>query len=254
MNKNIGLLLVFIALILLSVLVVNGLYFNNPAGQEQTAELNNNLSFAEDTIKTNLSINQTKEYVPEIADVVIGFENESASQATAVEANNKVVNNLMALLESNDLEKVATDQYRVYPYTRYNDNDQKTVYYRVTNQIKFTTSDLDRLPVLIAQLLNAGANRVVSLNYDLRDNNQALNEVTTMAINSLKEKAKFMADNLGKENYRIKEINFGNQNIYRVNLMKSASRADNSQEFSEVPLAKEDVEINVSLSAEIELY
>lgn len=258
MSKNLGMFLVFIALILLSVLVVNGLYFNTPA--VQTAEKEEPIEKVEEEyITTNLSITQQREYDPEIVEVVLGFENENREQSTAVEENNKIVSELMSILEAEELENVETQGFRVYPYTNYvpinnEDEEERVTFYRVSNQIKFSTKNLAELPVLLGELLNAGANRVVNIDYRLESNEKALEEVTALALSSLKEKAAFMADNLDKENYRIKKINFGQQNIYGNDILKSMTRSAESANFSEVPLAEQKVNINVSVSAEVELY
>ena len=259
MNRNLGMFLVFIALILLSVLVVNGLYFNTPtvetAEREETAE-----KVDKDYITTNLSINQQREYDPEIVEVVLGFENENREQAAAVEENSEIVSELMSILEAEELENIETQSFRVYPYTRYekindeDDEEEKVTYYRVSNQIKFTSKNLGELPVLLAELLNAGANRVVNIDYRLENNEKALEEVTATALNSLKDKAAFMAENLDKENYRIIELNFGRQNLYGSDSLQSMSRSLESSRTSEVPLAEQKVNINVSVSAEVELY
>lgn len=253
MNRNAGMFLVFIALILLSVLVLNGLYFNTPAAEVE-APGSEEKEVETDYITTNLNISQEIEYDPEVADVVLGFENESEEQAEAVRENNEIVSSLMAVLEEEGLEEVETQYYRVYPYSRYNEEDEKITYYRVTNQIKFTTEDLADLPVLLAKLLDAGANRVVDLNYRLKSNQDALDEVSAMALSSLKDKAAFMAENLDKENYRIKEVNFGSQNIYGAEPLAAMSRKAEAAGISEVPLSEEKVNIRVSISAEVELY
>ena len=259
MNRNVGMLLVFLALILLSVLVVNGLYFNTPvvetAEREEVAE-----KVDKDYITTNLSINQQREYDPEIVEVVLGFENESREQAVAVEENNKIVSEIMSILEAEELENIETQSFRVYPYTRYekiNDEDEeeeRITYYRVSNQIKFTSKNLGELPVLLAELLNAGANRIINIDYRLENNEKALEEVTASALSSLKNKAAFMAENLDKENYRIIQLNFGRQNLYGNDALQSMSRSMESSSVSEVPLAEQKVNINVSVSAEVELY
>ena len=254
MNRNAGMFLVFIALILLSVLVLNGLYFNPPAEVERTAVQTEKTEEKEDYITTNLSISQQQEFDPEVVDVVLGFENQSQEQAEAVRNNNEVISNIMTVLEEEGLENAETQHFRVYPETRYNEEDEEITYYQVTNQIKFSSQNLSELPVLLSRLLEAGANRVVSLNYRLNSNEQALNEVSAMAISSLKDKAAFMADNLDKENYRIKRINMGSQNIYGADNLKVMSRNLESADVSEVPLAEQKVNITVSLSAEIELY
>jgi uncharacterized protein YggE len=250
--------LVFIALILLSVIVVNGLYFNTPA--VETAEREEPVEKVnEDYITTNLSINQQQEYDPEVADVILGFENENRNQQTAVEENNRIVSQLMTILEAAELENIETQGFRVYPYTNYmpvddGDEEERVTFYRVSNQIKFSTKNLAELPVLLGELLNAGANRVVNIDYRLESNEQALDELTAAALSSLKEKAAFMAENLDKENYRIKRVNFGQQNIYGSDLLRPMTRAAESSQISEVPLAEQKVNINVSVSAEVELY
>lgn len=262
MNKNLGTFLVFIALVLLSVLVVNGLYFNTPAAQTEVTE-EKTVQKKEDYITANLSINQHREYSPDIADVVLGFENESKNQAEAVEKNKEIVSRLMTILEEESLENVETQSFRVYPYSRYEktaagtsekEDEERVTYYKVNNQIKFTTKNLSELPVLLAKLLDAGANKVVSLNYRLENNKEALDEVTSLALNSLKEKSAFIAQNLDKENYRIKELNFGIQNISTDDSLKALSRTMESGNVSEVPLAEKKVNINVSVSAVVELY
>ena len=258
MNKNLGTFLVFIALILLSVLVVNGLYFNTPAAKTAVTE-EKTAKKTEDYITTNLSINQQREYSPDIVDVVLGFENESKNQKEAVEQNKEIVSNLMTILEEENLENVETQSFRVYPYSRYektdeNGEEERVTYYKVNNQIKFTTKNLSELPVLLAELLDAGANKVVSLNYRLESNKSALNEVTELALNSLKEKSAFIAQNLNKENYRIKELNFGRQNISADDSLKTLSRTMESEDVSELPVAEKKVNINVSVSAVVELY
>ena len=257
-NRNVGMFLVFIALILLSVIVVNGLYFNTPA--VETAEREEPVEkVEEDFITTNLSISQQQEYDPDVVDVVLGFENESREQQAAVEENNRVMSEVMSILEEEELENVETQGFRVYPYTRYEETDaengeERVTYYQVNNQLKFTTKNLGNLPVLLGRLLDAGANRVVNINYRLAANEDALDEVTAQALNSLKDKAAFMAENLDKENYRIKKVNFGQQNIYGSDALKAMSRTAEAGDFSEVPLAEQKVNISVSVSAEIELY
>jgi hypothetical protein len=255
MSKNVGMFLVFLALILLSVLVVNGLYFDTSTNQAQAPVEVVKEEVEKDYITTNLSISRLKEFEPNIVDVVLGFQNENEDQAEAVRENSQTVSNLMTILEERDLVNLETQYYRVYPLTRYNEDDERETYYRVTNQIKFTTENLEELPVLLGQLLEAGANNVQNINYRLKNNEEALDEVTEMALTSLKDKAAFIADNLDKENYRIVNVNLGRQNIIGQSL-DSALMGSRSAESASipVPVEEEKVNINVSLSAEIELY
>lgn len=261
MNKNVGIFLVFIALILLSVLVVNGLYFNTSTAVGTTVNKDEQVKEVDkDLIKTSLSINEKKEYDPDLAEVVLGFENESKEQSEAVNKNNQIVSKLMEILEAEELENVETQYFRVYPYTSYEEADtesgerKKVTYYKVNNQIKFRTKNLSELPVLLAKLLNAGANRVVNIDYLLENKDQKLEELTVDALAALKKKAAFMAENLDKENYRITKVSFGERNIYETKLMGAMTRSADIAPSSEVPLAEQKVNINVSVTGEVELY
>jgi hypothetical protein len=210
-------------------------------------------------ITVNLNINQQEKYKPDVVDVVVGFENEDYIHERAIEKNNKISNKLMELLENKNLENVQTQRFRVYPRTKYDSNrNHKVDYYRVSNQIKFTTTKLGQLPVILGDLLKAGANNVESINYRLEDNKKAMDKVTDMALKNLQTKSENIVSGLGKEKYEIESINFGNQRVYSRGLSESMnmtkSMSAGSSMSSNVPVSEQDVEIRVSLNAKIRVY
>ncbi|MFW5795291.1 MAG: SIMPL domain-containing protein [Bacillota bacterium] len=206
----------------------------------------------------NLNINQQEKYTPDIVDVVVGFENENPIHEKAIRENNKVSQELMDILKSKDLENIQTQRFRVYPRTRYDSKNQnkKIDYYNVSNQIKFTSKNLSDLPVLLGELLEAGANNVQSINYRLENNNEELEAVTDLALKNLQTKAENITNSLGKEKYEIEDINFGHQRVYTRGLQESMPMAKtmSAGSSSNVPVSEQEVEINVSLSAKIRVY
>jgi len=206
----------------------------------------------------NLNINQQEKYTPDIVDVVVGFENENILHKRAIEENNRVSEKLMSILKSKDLENVQTQRFRVYPRTRYDskNHNKRTTYYKVSNQIKFTTKNLGDLPVLLGELLEAGANDVQNINYRLENSNKEVEFVTDLALKNLKTKAENIVKSLGKEKYEIENINFGHQRVYTRGLQESMAMTKSMSvgSSSNVPVSEQQVEINVSLSAKIRVY
>ena len=215
----------------------------------------------EDELKyttVSLKINQQEKYTPDIVDVVIGFENENIIHKRAIEENNRVSQKLMTILKSKDLENVQTQRFRVYPKTRYNskNNNKRITYYKVSNQIKFTSKNLAELPVLLGELLEAGANDVQNINYRLENSNEEVEFVTDMALKNLQTKAENIVKSLGKERFEIENINFGHQRVYTKGLNESMpmARTMSAGSSSNVPVSEQEVEVNVSLSAKIRIY
>lgn len=206
----------------------------------------------------NLNINQQEKYTPDIVDVVVGFENENILHKRAIEKNNRVSQKLMDILEEKELENLQTQRFRVYPRTRYNskNNNKKITYYKVSNQIKFTTKNLSDLPVLLGELLEAGANDVQNINYRLENSNEEVEFVTDLALKNLQTKAENIVKSLGKERFEIENINFGHQRVYTRGLNENMvmSKTMSTGSSSNVPVSEQQVEINVSLSAKVRVY
>ncbi|MGM0602866.1 MAG: SIMPL domain-containing protein [Bacillota bacterium] len=251
MNRGTGMFLVFIALILLTAVIVNGLYFDNSVftrlqgDQSSSAELKE----TEDLLTVNLNINEEKEFNPEMVDVFLGVESRNPDLEAAVSENNEKMSLLLEMLENENLIRIETEDYRVYPVNSYSDEDGEREY-QVVNRISFTSEKLEELPLILSKALQQGANQLSQINYQLKNEETAVDEVTALALNKLNKKAEFLQKQLNKQEYKIKNINFGGQNIYRAEKSLSMNSTPRG-EATPVPIKEEKVKISVSLSAEI---
>ncbi|RCW40078.1 MULTISPECIES: SIMPL domain-containing protein [unclassified Halanaerobium] len=251
MNRGTGMFLVFIALILLTAVIVNGLYFDNSVfTRSKTDEISDAaLKEKAESVVVNLNIRAEKDFEPEAVEVKLGVESRDVNLQSAVSDNNEKMTSLLEMLEKETLTEIETEDYRVYPVNNYsNDNIERE--YQVINRISFKSENLEELPLILGKALNQGANNLSQINYQLKNEESAVNEVTALALDKLNQKAVFLRDKLGKKEYQIKTINLGGQNVYRAEKtlnMDSTSR----DEAVPVPVKGEKVKISVSLSAEI---
>jgi len=71
--------------------------------------------------------------------------------------------------------------------------------YEAVREVVVELEDLDRLPELIARVVQKGANRLNGITYDLKDRTTARNEALRRAVLNAREKAALMAETLGAE-------------------------------------------------------
>jgi uncharacterized protein len=71
--------------------------------------------------------------------------------------------------------------------------------FEATRQVIVEIHDLERLPVLVARVVQEGANRLDQIAYDLRNRDAARNEALRSAVNHAREKASLVASTLGEE-------------------------------------------------------
>ncbi len=251
MNRGTGMFLVFIALILLTAVIVNGLYFDNSvftglkADESSDAKLNEKA----ESVAVNLNISAEKDFDPEAVEVQLGVESRDIDLQAAVSDNNEKMTSLLEMLEKEDLTEIETEDYRVYPVNNYSNEDIESEY-QVVNRISFKSENLEKVPLILGKALNQGANNLSQINYQLKNEENAVNEVTALALDTLNKKAGFLRDKLGKKEYQIKTINLGGQNVYRAEKSLNMDNTPRAESVS-VPIKKEKVKISVSLSAEI---
>ncbi len=77
---------------------------------------------------------------------------------------------------------------------RYND-----VGFEATRQVVVEVEDLERLPTLVTEIVQKGANRLNGIAYELKDRTAARNEALQKAMSDAREKAQLMTATLGEE-------------------------------------------------------
>ena len=78
--------------------------------------------------------------------------------------------------------------------------------FEASRHVVVELDDLDKLPVLIAQVTQLGANRLSGLSYDVRDREKVLNDALAKAAENARVKASVLAHSLGVEIGRVVQI------------------------------------------------
>ncbi len=201
-----------------------------------------------ETTQLTLNDRAVKEFEPEVAVVTMGVEttNEDLNQAFA-ENNNKmdiVVNRL------NNIEgiNVKTLNYRIDTRSRL-EKDVETNYYYVQNLIEVRTEKINELGSIIQQAVDSGVNQLQSIDYLLKNKEEATRQVTSEAINSIKEKAGFVSRETGYEGYLVKNLNINDQvsvpDYYPQLKMEAAAAIP--------PISPGKIEITVTVNGTFEL-
>jgi len=113
--------------------------------------------------------------------------------------------------------------------TRANNEPPQIIGYRVSNEVKVTTLDLDKAGELIGAGIEAGANRVNGLQFDLRDNSDHRAQAIAEATAAARSDAEALAAAAGIELVGVHEINLVpsyNQPVQREFAGRSAMAMD----------------------------
>ena len=134
--------------------------------------------------------------VPDIAYINIGVHTENADAAEAVGSNNsqseKVATALRALgLASKDIQ---TTNFSIYPMQQFDPQGKVTgINYAVDNTVFVTLRDIDKLGDVIGGAVDAGANSINSIQFDVEDRSEALSEAREAAVADAQAQARELA-------------------------------------------------------------
>lgn len=192
---------------------------------------------------------------PDIARVVMAVETRHESAKTAAEENARLTDAVInALVKAGfDKKQVKTSGYRLSSYEQQVDPQNREKYmtiYRAYNELTVTVHDLDTVGNVVDIALKAGANRIVSIHFELKDEEalklQALQNATTQA----KAKAVAIAQSAGVTIKGIKVIHeeMSGYSPYRVSLDQSESAK--MMEQAPTPIIPGDVEVTARVKAE----
>ena len=127
---------------------------------------------------------------------------ETAGTASEAQtASSAAMEKVFALLEQKGVAKedYQTTSVNVWPQTRWNEKLEisETYGYEMSNTITVTIRDIENAGSIIAAAIDAGANRIDSVSYEVETSNTAYNEALRTAIARAKEKAQLMAEAAG---------------------------------------------------------
>jgi uncharacterized protein len=131
----------------------------------------------------------------------LAIETHARTAAEAAASNAELAQKINQALQEKlgGKGKISTGGYSLYPeYNNPQSNERPKIEgYQAQNSITVETAKLELIGQLIDTAIAAGANRVNSLDFSLRDNSRARNEAIASASRDAQQQAEALASSLG---------------------------------------------------------
>jgi len=141
--------------------------------------------------------------VPDIASINIGVRSEAEAVTDALDSNTAQANAISEALQELGVaeEDIQTSNFNVYPSDRYDPMTGQVEgrYFVVENTVNVTVRDLSSLGEVLTAVVEAGANNIYGINFDVEDRETAIAEARQLAIEDAKSKAEAIAEEAGVE-------------------------------------------------------
>jgi len=157
---------------------------------------------ASETQPRTLSVTGTgKSYlVPDIAYIYIGVHTENAEASKAVAENTSRSQKVTEALKKFNIaaKDIQTTNFSIYPQQQFDPQGKVTgILYVVDNTVYVTLRDLTKIGDLLDAVVNAGANTISGINFDVEDKTAALAEARAAAVADAKKQAEELAKAAG---------------------------------------------------------
>jgi uncharacterized protein YggE len=160
----------------------------------------------------NVSGNGTVYLTPDIAYIYIGVHTEEPAIATAVSNNNTRTQALVDALKNAGVAEVdiQTSNFSVYSTSSYDNlTGQSTgTKYAVDNTVYVTVRDLTRLGSLLNTAVEAGANNINSITFDVADKTAAMAQARQKAMTNASSLASELAQTAGVQLAEILDVSY----------------------------------------------
>ena len=171
--------------------------------------------------KTRSTGTGTANLTPDIAYVNIGVHTEKLTAAEAVADNNAQTQKVIQALTDFgiDAKDIRTTNFSIYPMDKYDPSTgqptgEKT--YVVDNTVSVTVRDLDKLGDLLDTAIQAGANTVNSVQFDVADKDKALAPARDAAVKDANAKAQELAASAGVQLGELISVSYQDAPVYPI--------------------------------------
>lgn len=237
---------IVIALLLFAALVVGA--FGTTALAQTDDPLQGDTPTPE--VNRTLTVNGTGQAVltPDIAYISIGVRTQDADAANAVADNNSQAQAIASALDDFDIapEDVQTTNFSIQPQQEYdNDGNLTGITYVVNNTVYVTVRDLDQIGDLLNAVVDAGANTINSIRFDVEDRADALSTARLAAVESARAQAEELAQAAGVELVEVQSIStYGGFPVEPAAMARMETAANTSVPISVGQLTIQ-VEVNI---------
>ena len=148
---------------------------------------------------------------PDQAVVRFGIVSEAPTAQEVRTQNATAAKNAMNAVRALDIaeEKIRMETLRIQPRREYNPETKRYEEkgYEATRQVVVELDRLEVLPQLVADVVESGANRLNTIDYQLSDRTQYRNEALRKAAQTARDKAQLLAETLGTSLADVRTIN-----------------------------------------------
>jgi uncharacterized protein YggE len=150
---------------------------------------------------------------PDIAYIYIGVHTENPAAAEAVAENTTQTEELMQALRDFgiDPKDLRTTNFSIYPMDRFDPSTgmpSGEKVYAVDNTVYVTVRDLAKLGDLLDTAVQAGANNINSVQFDVAEKDEALKQARAEAVKDAEAQAQSLAQAAGLSLGEIQSISF----------------------------------------------
>lgn len=143
------------------------------------------------------------EVAPDEATVTVGVDTEGEVAETVGTKNARTMEAVQEAVEDLGLDEaeLETSGYRLLPQTERVQRDgeriRQIVGYRARNELRVTTSEINRAGEIMDAAMGAGATRIRGVDFDLADRSAAREEALRQATKNAETEARVVAETLG---------------------------------------------------------
>ena len=200
------------------------------------------------------------ETAPDLAKVRFRVETQSLTAKDAQNKARELANNVAVALAQFGVQKneVETTDYRIDRVQEWDKNLERMVDrgYRVSNAFVLSTKDLSKVGPLLDVAVQAGANNVESVSFELSDarEREVKTEALTRAAENAREKAQALANGAAVRLGKVKSVS---ENSYvampyaRYDIM--SMKAESSPGMAPTPISPGSVQVSASVSISYEV-
>jgi uncharacterized protein len=160
----------------------------------------------------NVSGTGTVNLTPDVAYINIGVHTEKSTAAEAVSANSSQTQQVIEALKTSgvDPKDIRTTNFSIYPNTQYDPQtgERLGTTYMVDNTVYVTVHNLDKLGDLLDATVQAGANSVNSIQFDVADKTAAIKQARDQAVKDARSQAQELATAAGVTLGDVQSISF----------------------------------------------
>jgi hypothetical protein len=202
------------------------------------------------------------EVAPDLSKIRFRLETRSLTAQDAQVRNRQMQDSVLAALTNAGARKsdIETTDYRVERWTEWDYEMQRQIEkgYLVTNAFVVSTTDLEKVGNLLDAGIQAGANNVESISFELSDAKQreVKTEALRKATQNARDKAEALADGAGVRLGKVLSLNENSyyvQPFYRGDVMMAKAEMGGAPEVPPTAVSPQSVQVSAQVSVSYEI-